>query len=234
MTKIITNKNIEVDIKYCEIENFCINEIMNNNEYLKEFMEFKKNYNYFNAYFDFIFHTKKYKLCEPLLIKGTYLFNNDNYYYIIKDNKEINKGYYDFTLMSDFYISIVTNPYEIQEGFFILNDGTLLTTNYVERHLKSAKVILNNYLIKHSYVYKKYLRFIEDKGINFEYYIIDFLIENLGIIYGKKYGINVDLISNKYTITQTQLNTIKKLLKYYNVKNEDYNNFNNKMFYKNR
>ena len=237
MTKIITNKNQEIDIKYYEIEEYCKNEISNNKENIEDFNNFKKDYNYFNPCFDYIFHNKKYILYDPLLIKNTKLYNENRYYYIIEDNMQVtNKNFYDFTLMNDTCVSIIKNPYEIYEGFFILDDGTILTNNFVERHLRSAKLILNNYLINSLLVYKKYLNFIKKNEKYFQYHIIDFLTEDLGIIHGKKYSHNIDLIINSLIITDNQLNTIKRLKKYYKVNYEDCNNYNkvDKLTYKNK
>ena len=236
MTKIITQENKEIDIKYYQIENFCRNEIIKNN-YIEDFNKFKINYNYFNAYFDYIFHIKKYILKEPLCIPNTYLYNKYKFYYILNNNEELVNSYnFDFSLMNDICASIVNNPFEINEGFFILKDGTLLTNNYVERHLKSAKMILNSYLINSITFYKDYLKFIENNDIYFQYKIIDFLTENLGIIHGKRYGKYIDLIINNEKITKEQLDTLKKIKKYFKTNSEDFNNYNkiNKLIYRNR
>lgn len=236
MTKILTDKGIEININYFEIEKYCMNEVKKLKD-IEDFNEYKKKYNYFNAYFDYIFNKKKYILHEPLLILDTYLYNDNNKYYIIENNKElINKNYFDFSLMNDLCVSIVNNPYHIEEGFFILCDGTILTNNYVKRHLNSAKLILNKYLISSIVIYKKYLNFIKKHDKYFQYHIIDFLTEELGIIYGKRNGIYISIINNNNKITKEQLNTINNMKKYYNVICEDYNNYNklNKLLYRNR
>lgn len=234
LIKIITNEKEEIHLKYYEIEKYCINEI--NKKYQKKFNDFKNKYNYYKPYFDYIFHLEKYKLYNPLLIPNSILINENNYYYINKDEEIKNKYNYDFSLMNDICISIVNNPYEIEEGFFILKDGTILTNNYVERHLKSARLILNSYLINSFSIYKNYLKFIANNDKYFQYKIIDFLTEDLGIIHGKRQGMNIDLITNNEKITEKQLNTLKKLKKYFKTNYEDYNNYNriNKLIYRNR
>lgn len=228
MIKITNNKNESILLKYYHIEKYCINEINKNKKDIANFNEFNNKYSYFNPYFDYIFHIKKYKLHEPLLIPNTILNNENRYYYIIEKDKEvINSNSYDFTLMDDIGISIKTDPYLINEGFFILSDGTMITNNFVERHLCNAKMILNNELIKSITIYNKYKKFINQNGQYFQYNIIDFLIESLGIIYGKKDGKIIKLTMNNKIITKKQLNTIRELKsKYYVLIEycEDYKN----------
>lgn len=233
MPKIITDKKEIIDINYYEIENFCKNEILKNKEDIENFNIFKEEYKTFNAYFDYIFHKKKYTLLNPLLIPDTILYNENMDYYIIDLKREQN-NLSDFSLSNDTCIPILKSIYNLKAGFFILVDGTIITTDFVERHLSVAKNILNAELIESISVYNKYLKYIEQNKNSIKYNIIDFLTEELGIVYGKKQGIFVKLILNNELITKEQNATINKLKKVFNVIDEycDRYKTEQKMFYK--
>lgn len=215
-------------IEYYEILMFCkkmTEELIRSKTKRIKYENLKQKYSYFEPYFDFIFGENKYILNNPFYLENTIFESTLNKYFITKNNYV-----YNFNYSSDYCVGLNKTGI-VEYGFFILQDGTLLDNRYAERHLMNAMTILNNYLIKDKYINKLFLK---NKMDNYYMYnIIDFLIKEIGIIYGRKDGNKIlDTTINKYEITKEQLNTINRLSKKYkiNITNfEDLNRYNKKI-----
>lgn len=227
MIKIKIN-NKEYEIEYYDLLEFCKEltlELINEETNRINFKEFQKKYTYFYPYFDYIFGEQKNIIINPFYLDDCIFEFKDNKYHITESNNLT----HTFTYSSDDYVGLnKTNT--IETGFFILEDGTIIDNRYVDRHLVNATTLLNNYLIQDKYLCKSFLRLKQDKYYIFK--IIDFLIKEKGIIYGRKESNRIlDLTINQVDITKKQLNTINLLSKKYktNICNfEELNKYNKK------
>lgn len=232
MIKIKIN-NKEYEIEYYDLLKFCKEltlELTNEETNRINFKEYQKKYTYFSPYFDYIFGEQKNTVINPFYLENPKFECKDNKYIITEPNNLS----HIFTYSTDDFIGL-NETNKIETGFFILEDGTIIDNRYVERHLINATTLLNNYLIQDKYLCKSFFRLKHDKYYMFK--IIDFLIKEKGVIYGRKDGNRIlDLTINQLDITEEQLNTINLLSKKYkiNLCNFEVLNKYNKKHIKNR
>lgn len=219
MIKVI-NKDKEYKLEYYELLNFCkliTEELIQDNSNKQDFFKLKKEYSYYEPYFDYIFGKNNFTMHNPLYIENTKLISKSNKYIIKKDNED-----YNFTYTNDYIIGL-NNLYRVDCGFIILEDGTILDNSYVERHVINARNILNQYLIRDKETNKYFKKYIKSDEYNI-YKIVDFLIEEKAMIYGRKNGnLNIELTININKLTKEQLKTISKLKRKYKIDIKDYN-----------
>ena len=218
MIKIKINSK-EYEIEYYDLLKFCKEltlELTNEETNRINFKEFQKKYTYFSPYFDYIFGEQKNIIINPFYLENSTFECKDNKYNIIESNNLS----HIFTYSNDDFIGL-NKTNKIENGFFILEDGTIIDNRYVERHLINATTLLNNYLIQDKYLCKSFFILKHDKYYMFK--IIDFLIKEKGVIYGRKDSNKIlDLTINQLDITEEQLNIINLLSKKYNI---NLNNF---------
>ena len=223
MIKVI-NKDKEYKLEYYELLDFCkkiTEQLIHDNSNKQEFFKLKKQYSYYEPYFDYVFGKNNFIILNPLYIKDTKLTSNGNKYIIEKDNID-----YNFTYANDNAIGL-NKLYKVDCGFIILEDGTILDNRFVERHLINARNILNQYLIRDKEINISFKKYIKGDEYNI-YKIVDFLIEEKAIIYGRKNGnLNIELTININKLTKEQLKTITKLKRKYKIDIKDYNELNN-------
>lgn len=219
MIKVI-NKDKEYKLEYYELLNFCkfiTEELIQDNSNKQDFFKLKKEYSYYEPYFDYIFGKNTFTMHNPLYIENTKLISKNNKYIIKKDNED-----YNFTYTNDHIIGL-NNLYKVDCGFIILEDGTILDNSYVERHVINARNILNQYLIRDKETNIYFKKYIKNDEYNI-YKIVDFLIEEKAMIYGRKNGnLNIELTININKLTKEQLKTISKLKRKYKIDIKDYN-----------
>lgn len=154
---LVSPEGEEFVCKYFEINEVCkkiIQNLCNNDvEIKKKFFEFKKEYTYFEPYFDFVLFELGYVIKNPFDIEKAEMFANNNDIYMN----------YNFQCIAIFGKS---NDSEI--GLCKLNeenmdismiDGNLMAIkpkNY-KKHLFIARFILNHIFIKNQKIYEEYL-----------------------------------------------------------------------------
>lgn len=72
LVALLTPDNKLLKATYPKLRNICIKECLKE-ENIEEFMEFQKEYSYFEPYFDFMFFRKKYLLLNPLYVESSVL-----------------------------------------------------------------------------------------------------------------------------------------------------------------
>lgn len=192
--------------KYCEIE--CKKIVGEKKELRNVYENYKKNYTICNPYFDFLINELKYIIINPFMENNTYLKAENDKYYLMKltskNYNELNNNHplhdFDFLPASDKNLCVerqILKKYKT--GFMIDLDGNFYFNNYMDRHLKMARTILNQKLINSLSLNMKYEKFILENGYNKK---IDFLCLKLGYMIGvssnnKVITYNSKLINNK-------------------------------------
>lgn len=234
--KIVCPNNEMIHFKYSDLLYFCqqttSSYISKSKENLEEFLEFRKHYHFFSPYFDFVMMKRKYILLEPLFYKDTYLLAyHDQYFMMLLDGvKDISyhelireKPLFDFDFLaaSDSNICIQENKKKIRNdvGFCLDPEGIVYQNDILQRHLKMARLILNQKMINSTNLSLKYKKYIEENGQN---HLLDFLTEELGYSIGFPSNQNVVTYHSK-KVTEEQLSYLKSLKVKYKVRFEDTN-----------
>lgn len=228
---IISPSNEKITLKYYDILYFCqmIVEkfISESKENLKQFQQFRTQYSHFDPYFDFVVMKLKYILVNPFFHHDLYLLGYQEKYYMM--DGDINKSYYelqatipnfsfDFLPATDQNICICHHIKDNQIGFYLDSNGILYQNNQLERHLKMARLLLNQQMIHNASICFKYKKYIQKYGY---YRISDFLVEMLGYTIGFPSSQNT-LIYNSKMLTKEQQEQIVYCKTKFQAKSEDY------------
>lgn len=234
--KVICPNNEVISLKYSDLLYFCqkitSSYISKSKQNLEEFLEFRKHYHFFQPYFDFVMMKKKYILLEPLFYKDTYLLPYHEQYFIIPLGNHQDMSYhkllsekplssFDFLSAFDENICVQKDKKNIGNdvGFCLDSEGVLYQNHILERHLKMARLILNQKMLNSTNFCVRYRKYVREKG---PYHLLDFLTEELGYSIGFPSNQNVVTYHSK-KVTEEQLSYLKYLKAKYHIKLEDTN-----------
>lgn len=232
--KIINPNNEVISLKYSDILYFCQRKteefISLSEKNLKEFVEFRKNYSFFDPYFDFVMLKLKYVLINPLFYQNTYLLPYEEKYYIMDLHREYKYAElieekpnfsFDFLPANNYNICIQKDNYHMNDkvGFYLDTDGIVYLNHFLCRHLKMARLILNQKMIHSISLTLQYRNYIDQHGEN---YLCEFLNEKLGYVIGFPSDEN-RIIYNSKKLTQPQINYLNTIKTKHKIKMEDNN-----------
>lgn len=212
MIKIIGNINVQ--LLYYSINGYLkdlvFRYIANDVEKQKDFEEFSRKYTVFSPYFDYAMSHCDIMIENPFFMEDKFLFKRGNRYFIEKKdtyenllNKEV--YFYDMITCDDKMMGL-NKLSEHSDGCIIDSEGNRFELDMTPRHLHIANAILNQRLISSVNVYINYKKFVEKYG---KYYVIDFLVYDLGYIY-VKYSSST-AVYNPLLVTNKQLNELHSL-----------------------
>lgn len=179
--------NSRVFMNYDEVNNYC-KSICESEEYSCEFLNFEKNYTYFDAYFDFIMKRLQYVFINPFLKEDTYLKALDNMFFIVVGDSDItyekvndlairikNGGNYpDLVSCSDKTLNIKAVDDSRIGTWLIDPNGYAMISNEIDtNHEITANSVLNLLLISEKDLWKR---------LDLNEYAITLLIEHFGFL----------------------------------------------------
>lgn len=187
------NQTILMD--YDEVNDFCktLCESVANYD---SFIEFSKEYSYFEPYFDYVMVKLKYVFLNPFMQENKYLKAVKNKMFIIEsDNGNLtyeevndnaisknNAGYYcDVAISSDKELNIEIPANNVLKSWLIDPNGIAMITKTDEEfgnHEITANTVLNNLLIKDAKLWQK---------VDFSKYSVINLVECFGFLRTIKY-----------------------------------------------
>ena len=224
MAILISKNGKKEKIPYYEIEQKCIEIIEHLDSDMKQkFEEFKKDYHYFNPYFDFVIMILGYVIENPMGYTNSLLTFHDDKFYILKNmnyekycmgNVEYPK--YDFFIKSD---DITLNIHKIsteskmyQDDMVCLQNGIIdrqnyfLSINNLKFHQNLATLIVNQLIIKNRKIYYEFQKYDE-----FHLREMNFLEDKMGYI---RLGISENIIFPSYRkslISEEQKKLLSKI-----------------------
>jgi len=179
-TKLISPNGEIIKLPYYEILNYasliCEKFISLSEENKRKFDEFKKNYNFFSPYFDFMIIKLKYQLENPFFRKGVLLSKNNQIFF--EDGET-----YGMTLYpnSDDISIGLNQDYNNFKVCLIDYDGNIFDVDKTKNlnHREYEEKILNELMISDKYICADYHRYINSKNYKT---ISVYMREHLGFV----------------------------------------------------
>ena len=174
---IISPTGEEIICKYSEIneisrriiENVCYTD----RNISEKFLEFSKDYTYFESYFDFLLFELGYKIKNPFNIENATVYAKDDLIYLNHLNQNVDV----FCKSNDKEIGLEILTESNMNVSMV--DGNLIAIKppKFKKHNLISRLILNNFFIKDECLFEKYVK--EVKDIGFYYFdFINFLMNN--------------------------------------------------------
>ena len=199
-------------LNYSDVENFCKN-ICLNDENIEEFNLFKKNYNYFSPYFDFVIFKLNYIFVNGMFANkmGPFGFNDALYLYpidsfnykeCIENATNIHTTYSPYpymTKVSDLELGIkISDSRDTGDNMIDPNLYEMMSkSGTVEgSHGVTANSVLNQLLIKSPILVDCYYDYSKENDFEYTLDPINFLIGFLGFSRATANDINPIIISN--------------------------------------
>ena len=217
----ITPDNQKIWLDYREARNFCIDLC-----YLKEnyqaWLEFQKDYTYFESYFDFVILHLNYIFINPLSKENTYLKGLKDKMYLVEttsDNanysnitdlvvrKRNGGNYSDLVSCSDKQLNIMKIEANVKklDNWLIDPNGYAFIDKSNEKlgnHEITATTILNQLFLLDSVPYSLWQK---------DYYAVSFLIEHFGFLRTTAYQDDGIIIGNEVILSE-ELEKVKDYL----------------------
>lgn len=155
---------------YYEIENYFINLLNNNNSLKEEYLEYSKNYHYFNGLIDFFIIEKNYQI-DNVLGKENYTIKKSHDHIILIFN---NNAIYRFCNSDDITLDIKPLSYDLNNIDTCICDDTghSISLGTMNVHNDLAYLYLINKGINDEELVNKYNEY-KNVYLKEEYYLID-------------------------------------------------------------
>lgn len=198
--KLISQEQNVYEIEYYQVNDFC-KMLCYQEDNIAKFMEFKKDYTYFDAYFDFVIFELGYKM-ENALFEGKIIEAIGNEIFTEDKLKKGNKFAY-MTKCSDSILRIEKCDRFNRDCLFDCNGYSMM--GYMEannrgNHNVTSRTILNQVYIQD----EKFCNYFEDSGIN----SID-IINSLGFFRVATYEDCAFIIGLENIMTSLQYDVLK-------------------------
>jgi len=228
--------NETVLINYDEVLDFC-KDLCLKEENIKEFEVFKKDYTYFNPYFDFVMFKLNYIFINPLFKRryGLFHFNNALYLYPVKSfnyDECFNYAYGLFIedLAQPFMTSVSDSELGIKKANSSNTGDAMIDSNLYAMMSKSGTIsgshattcnsILNQLLISSTLICNSFFE-EKDKYLDFENSALNYIVGHLAFLRAANYDIYPMLIGNNSVLDNEQndfvCNCIKNGYNYFNL-----------------
>lgn len=164
--KLISPSGNIIKLPYYEILNYasllCEKFISLNENNKKLFDEFKKNYNFFLPYFDFMILKLNYKMEDPFFRNGILLSKNDEIFF--KD--KLTHKEFLYPKSDDISIGL-NNDYDNLDTCLIDYDGNIFNINKTKKfhHEEYEEKILNEFMINNKEICEDYCNYINSKNV---------------------------------------------------------------------
>ena len=201
LVALLTPDNKLLKATYPKLRNICIKECLKE-ENIEQFMEFQKEYSYFEPYFDFMFFRKKYLLLNPLYVESSVLGEKNGELYLVKiteiDYEKIRRKLEQINTQEQkiFITQCSDRKLQLKKASVknigrCLVDSNLISmmnvpVDSLDSHMTTANTILNQVMIRCPEIAKD---FLEEIRIQPEYYndypenlIIDYVCRRLGCL----------------------------------------------------
>lgn len=222
---LISPNNEKIECFYWELENICKN-ICEKEENYQKFMDFQKDYTYFNPYFDFVMFELNYVLGNALCEEGLYVIHTKDSLFEVKTSMMESFEYQDFyhkdvplydvisrmTKCSDKELTIHTMKKRLETCMIDPNGMSMMShsgipSNERGSHMVTCRTVLNQMLIKNQKIVEHYF--------NSSYDVISYLERNMGFLRTTSRQEGSYVIGNKSTISEFLLSELEKRKSYH-------------------
>lgn len=149
------------EMNYYEVYDFC-QMLCNKKENVDKFNEFKKDYNYFEAYFDFVMFELDYKM-ENAIFDRECIYNYEGELFVYEDATQKYKFPY-MTKCSDSILRIKKCTKKIEDAMIDPNGYSMMgfmKNNERGNHAVTSKTVLNQILIQN----KKICEYVQNRNV---------------------------------------------------------------------
>lgn len=218
---LLTPENKILKATYSKLRSICMKECLKE-ENIDEFMEFQKDYSYFEPYFDFVMFKLKYILINPIYMQRSALYPIEDGLYSIEvdtlDYEKIKQQAQEMakslqtipfmTMSSDESLRIRRMTKDtIKTCLLDSNNVGLLNKNGGNdgSHGITGNTILNQMLLLSPTINKEYIEFLNNENIIKESTALNYLIRDIGFLIITDKSINPLVIANESAMTESQL-----------------------------